>query len=560
MKKNILLFALFFAICCSAFSQRMILLEEGTNTSCGPCASANPEIDALITNNPDKVIGLKYHAWWPGVNDPFYIHNEAENKKRINYYSINAVPAIAINGSISSISYFNQETIDQLSSQPAMFDMVMYTDIDKNANIITVNAIISANEQITNLSGKLFVAVVENLVTGYNAPNGETSFHDVFVKFLTNSVGNAISANWEEGDYQLFQFEWNYSSNYIYNEDQLDIRAFIQNYQEKTVYVAARGNFENTQGRMPFDNDMEITNVSNIPEANCLTEITPAITIRNNGNNTVTSATISYNVNGETTYECAWTGNLAPLETITVTMSEMPFTIVESDNVFNATITNVNNSSDDYPKNNSFSYVFQSAENTEGFVKIFIRTDKAPTETTWKIKKISTGEIIAEGGPYDESLHVYTENVALEELAECYTFTIYDAGGNGICCSNGSGIYGIETNDGVVIQSGGEFTDSESCYFTAHTTFGINNISTTSKIYPNPANENINVNLFANNSNKASIEIFSISGTKVFSQNYSNLNNGENNININVKQLPAGMYIITLKYDDKTEAHKISIN
>ncbi|MDD3152833.1 MAG: T9SS type A sorting domain-containing protein, partial [Bacteroidales bacterium] len=78
--------------------------------------------------------------------------------------------------------------------------------------------------------------------------------------------------------------------------------------------------------------------------------------------------------------------------------------------------------------------------------------------------------------------------------------------------------------------------------------------------YPNPANENINVNLFANNSNKASIEIFSISGTKVFSQNYSNLNNGENNININVKQLPAGMYIITLKYDDKTEAHKISIN
>ncbi|HML86466.1 MAG TPA: hypothetical protein PKE52_15025, partial [Bacteroidales bacterium] len=41
-------------------SQRLVLLEEFTQASCGPCASSNPTIHALLVNNPTKITGIYY--------------------------------------------------------------------------------------------------------------------------------------------------------------------------------------------------------------------------------------------------------------------------------------------------------------------------------------------------------------------------------------------------------------------------------------------------------------------------------------------------------------------
>jgi len=37
----------------NAQSQRMVLIEEATNASCGPCASQNPAFDILLNQNRD---------------------------------------------------------------------------------------------------------------------------------------------------------------------------------------------------------------------------------------------------------------------------------------------------------------------------------------------------------------------------------------------------------------------------------------------------------------------------------------------------------------------------
>jgi hypothetical protein len=42
------------------------------------------------------------HAWWPGANDPFYLANVAENTARINYYGVNSVPHVCIDGLIDA--------------------------------------------------------------------------------------------------------------------------------------------------------------------------------------------------------------------------------------------------------------------------------------------------------------------------------------------------------------------------------------------------------------------------------------------------------------------------
>lgn len=86
-----------------ADSPRKVLIEEATNTSCGPCAAQNPSFQAFIRNNFSDVIPLIYHAWWPGGNDPMYLENTAMNTARIKYYGIDqqGVPEVRVNGKMA---------------------------------------------------------------------------------------------------------------------------------------------------------------------------------------------------------------------------------------------------------------------------------------------------------------------------------------------------------------------------------------------------------------------------------------------------------------------------
>lgn len=89
-----------------------------------------------------------------------------------------------------------------------------------------------------------------------------------------------------------------------------------------------------------------------------------------------------------------------------------------------------------------------------------INLDNYPEETSWDLKDGST--VIASGGTYgsqpDGSTVTETINVS---SAGCYTFTIYDSYGDGICCGYGNGSYSL-SNGSSVVASGGSFGSSES--------------------------------------------------------------------------------------------------
>ena len=84
---------------------------------------------------------------------------------------------------------------------------------------------------------------------------------------------------------------------------------------------------------------------------------------------------------------------------------------------------------------------------------ITILTDNYPAETTWSLID-GAGTVLASGGPYDSTATEYVQQVCIG--AGCYTFTINDAFGDGICCAYGSGAYTL-TSNGVVLAEGGEF-------------------------------------------------------------------------------------------------------
>ncbi len=102
-------------------------------------------------------------------------------------------------------------------------------------------------------------------------------------------------------------------------------------------------------------------------------------------------------------------------------------------------------------------------------VIINILTDNYPAETTWSLTDDVTGAAVASGGPYVDVATAVQEVVCVGD--GCYTFTINDSFGDGVCCAYGAGSYDL-TVDGAVLTTGGEFLTSESTQFCIGEGFG----------------------------------------------------------------------------------------
>ena len=93
-------------------------------------------------------------------------------------------------------------------------------------------------------------------------------------------------------------------------------------------------------------------------------------------------------------------------------------------------------------------------------VRIKLRTDDYGKETSWEIVN-SSGAVVASGSGYGNNKD-YEENYCLP--ADCYTFTIFDEFGDGMCCEQGEGFYRLFFN-GKRVKKGGNFGSSESTEF-----------------------------------------------------------------------------------------------
>ncbi len=97
-------------------------------------------------------------------------------------------------------------------------------------------------------------------------------------------------------------------------------------------------------------------------------------------------------------------------------------------------------------------------------VTLTILLDNYPEETSWSITDAGGGTV-ANGGTYGSQPDGSTivESICLND--GCYTFTINDSFGDGLCCGFGIGNYSLTSADGSILASGGEFGSSESTPF-----------------------------------------------------------------------------------------------
>lgn len=286
--------------------------------------------------------------------------------------------------------------------------------------------------------------------------------------------------------------------NYMDYSDDACMNVFTQDQKDRMIAVLTNAQRRATLGTslaclpgQTYDNDGSL-DILDLNLANCGTTLSPELRLSNIGNNTISSAEITYNINGNSDLTFNWNGTLTNGQSVTINLPTLSPNA--GNNEFNATITAINGSNDDNElnstKNQNFDVVVANTEE----ITISILTDDYGDETTWILRDSNNNEVVS-GGPYADN----AENIVTVAVSnnECYTFTIFDDYEDGICCSFGEGNYEIKTSNNEIIVSGGEFGASES------TTFGINqNLSNSEntfsngiKIYPNPVNSQLNINV-----------------------------------------------------------------
>ncbi|MDR6966448.1 hypothetical protein J2X31_000441 [Flavobacterium arsenatis] len=217
----------------------------------------------------------------------------------------------------------------------------------------------------------------------------------------------------------------------------------------------------------------------------CGSQISPSIKITNNGSTTLTSATIKYNLNTGAQTTINWTGNLPQGQSIDVAVGQL--NIASGESTFNAVIENPNNTTDGFPNDNSASVAFSVATSYETTQVVFqLNTDNYGDEVSWNITNANS-VIIASGNNYANNI---TFNQTIDLPADgCYTFSINDEEGDGICCGYGNGSYSLKTPNNTIIIQGGNYGSGESITFGAFENLSTDDFASADfiKVYPNPS-------------------------------------------------------------------------
>ena len=291
-----------------------------------------------------------------------------------------------------------------------------------------------------------------------------------------------------------------------------------------------------------IDGAIELDNLNLV---DCATTFAPTVVVTNNGTTTLTSAVISYAIDEDTAATQSWSGFLFQNQSDTVTLPTM--NVSGGSHTLVVELLSPNGFTDENTVDNTvvssvFTVFFETAT-----VNLTLLTDGYGSETSWEFKDsndtiLYSGETNVYG---NETTYNHTFNVP---TGGCYSFTIYDSEGDGICCGWGSGSYTLTDSNSNVIATGGEFGAQESVSFTTVNTLGTENYLLDRKItlYPNPATNVLYIKVGASNSLPDTYKVYNMLGQIVLQQSIGELND----LAVNTSSLSKGMYFIKIATDN----------
>lgn len=534
---------------------KKVILEEFTGIYCTFCPDGHAIANAIKAENPEDVFIINIHTGGyavpnPAINDPDF--RTSFGDAIANQSNLTGYPAGTVNRQFFSSLTMNGGTAmgrggwttaaSQVLSQSAYVNVGVEATINVQNNELTVHVegyYTGDSPQNTNY---LNVVLTQNNTIGPQTGGGMGSDYNHnhrLVHMLTGQWGEVISTT-SAGSFIDQTFTYTIPSDYngidVVLPD-LNVIAFITETQQEIISGAE---YTPTINGLEYSNDAAIMGLGDNLNDNCGETASPSVVVQNYGFDPITSLSIEYSINNGSSETYSWAGSLESLRSTTIELPSIGYSPSDTNSV------NIILSDDENNENNSSIFYFdQSTSYDTSLVTLNLVTDNYGVETTWALTD-SSGYIVAEGGGYTNN-STTSLGIEIPSSDECYTFTINDAYGDGICCAYGTGSYSITDDSGNVIFSGGQFGSTEATTFRVGESLGLNSfIDENLKIFPNPSNGIFTIKTTITNS---SYKIYNLIGQTIKS---GFINNGENSIDI--RNSVDGVYFITI---ESTNGEKI---
>ena len=472
-----------------------VVLEEFTGIYCTFCPDGHVVAQGLHDTYPNDVFLINIHTGgYSNPNSPSHPDFNSNHGAAIAANSgLAGYPAGTVNRHVfpnitpqgspgtTALSRSDWGTAStDIMSQASPVNVAAQASYDMSTGVLTVNTETYFTATHTS-SAFLHVAVLQNNVPGpqtgaqtYNPGNiipgpwSPTYNHQHMLKYLMDGA-NGIELNvTTAGTFIPNTHTWTVPSTLTLPQGTSGYMPDIDPTNLAVVAFISEGPQEILTGFgtsvtciFPNAYDANVT-ASSAEDVVCASETDIEVTFRNYGNQLLTSLDLIYDINGGSPLTYNWTGSLASGAAATVSVPNVAFTPQAFNNV-NWTASNPSGQTDQNSTNNSSSSMFRHWELQgnvlmgidAGLINIDITTDGYGSETTWDIKA-EDGTVVASGGPY-------ASNVTINETAsvgatQCFTFSLYDSYGDGMCCTNGVGSVLVQDGSGHIIFEGDPVT------------------------------------------------------------------------------------------------------
>lgn len=525
----------------------MVVVEIATGTWCYYCPGAAMGADDLVANGHDVAV-VEYHD-----GDPFA---NSYSNARISYYNVSGFPTAKFDGILTVVGGNHTQ-----SMYGAYLPKVNYREsIPSSFNLMIFGEPTGADYDIMVVANKAAPAASTNMVLHFVLTESHIAYNwqgmsEVnFVERIMVPNQNGTSLDFSGGDTQIIDLSFTMNGSWV--PEQCELVAFIQDTDNKEILQGTKVKLMDlTAG---YANNAAVESLTNVPYMNCAGAVSPVFSLVNMGIEPLTSADIKYQVNDESEMTYNWTGNLALLESEQVELPEAGFDVLPQ-NTLKVYSTNPNGNPDEDPTNDTVTTQFIESESTVDVAYLMIKLDNMPEETTWELLD-SNNDVVYSGGPYPGQPMAFVKDTLEFDQSECYTFIIYDDGGNGLCCENGEGFYRITDESNVLIYTNNEFGHEEMIQFYNDHLIGIQVMETPDvmQVFPNPFRDETSLQLTLSEQSDVEVAVYNMAGEQIISLVKNDLHAGNHKVKIESEAFGPGIYFVKVNTGNTIITRKIT--
>ena len=535
-------------------SNRNVLLEEYTGVNCTWCPDGHRMANELKATNPDRICLINIHQGNFAANTyTTQFGNALANQTGLDGYPSGTINRHVFSGSKTALSRGDWASCaNQILNMSSPVNIAAEGTLDMSTRTLNIRIQLYYTGSQTVTSNALNVAILQDNVLGSQVGMSMNPAQVVGSQYNhMHMLRHLITGQWGETIETISQgtlVEKNYE--YVIPEQlgspnaidavlsDLNFVAFVcEGHQE--VLTSIEVPIERTN--LPAI-DARLARVAEIPVLNCSDQANAYFEFMNQGSNLLTSLTYTYSIGGNT-QTATWNGNVLSYQSDTVHIPTFNINF-NVNNTLSVQITQINGVDVNIaPKTLT---IKKNVYEGGGNMTLIIKTDNYGSETTFKIFG-PDGTTVLSGGPFSNSSTEHT--FAFTPAATgCYRLEVYDSYGDGINNGYGSGYFKLMTEDGTqIFRDNGKFGSQATYMIDVTSLVDIEDFTTETAIYPNPATDMININT---TENVQRVEIFNMQGQLV------KIETGEVT-SVSVKDLANGLYTLKLTTDNGTSMHKI---